>query len=55
MTSGQQVKIVNHPSLPGRTFFGVIVRKAGAGFRVRYECFGAMMTETFYPRALEAI
>lgn len=54
MTNGQQVKIA-HPSFPGRTFYGVVVRKSGTGFRVRYESFGMMATETFYPRALEAL
>jgi hypothetical protein len=54
MQKGQRVRVL-HPSFPGRSFEGVILRKQGAGFLVRYESFGIMAREVFWPERLEVI
>jgi hypothetical protein len=54
MAKGTRV-LVSHPMMPGRKFEGVVVGKNTAGIRVRYESFGAMFTETFFPTRVEAI
>lgn len=53
---GTKVRVVNHPSYPTWTFNNAtIVRKSGEGYVVRFECFGRMVKETLYPRALEVV
>lgn len=48
---GQSV-IVSPPMTPLARHPGVIVRKAKYGWRVRYDSWGVMFTDTFSERAL---
>ena len=46
--------IVSLEMLPGREFWGEVMQCRKNGYRVRYESFGAMFTDTFSPSRVRA-